>query len=75
MYGEGVAQDLGEALKWYRLAAEQGNADALGNLASMYYSGEGVGHSHEEAGKWARLGAQRGHARSQTPLGPSHDRG
>jgi len=26
--GEGIPQDYQEAIKWYRLAAEQGNADA-----------------------------------------------
>jgi hypothetical protein len=26
--GQGVAKDYAEALKWYRLAAEQGNANA-----------------------------------------------
>ena len=33
MAGEGVAQDLAEAVKWYRLAAEQG--DARGQYALM----------------------------------------
>ena len=33
--GEGVAQDLAEAVKWYRLAAEQG--DARGQYALMGY--------------------------------------
>ena len=30
--GQGVPQDYAEAVKWYRLAAEQGNADAQYNL-------------------------------------------
>ena len=30
--GEGVPQDDAEAVKWYRLAANQGNADAQGKL-------------------------------------------
>ena len=30
--GEGVAQDSAEAVKWYRLAAEQGNDDAKFSL-------------------------------------------
>jgi TPR repeat protein len=28
MYGQGVAKDPVEAVKWYRMAAEQGHADA-----------------------------------------------
>ena len=30
--GQGVPEDNAEALKWYRLAAEQGDADAQNNL-------------------------------------------
>ena len=33
---EGVEQDYVEAVKWYRLAAEQGNADAQYNLGVAY---------------------------------------
>ena len=40
--GEGVPQDDKEAVKWYRLAAEQGYADAQLNLGAMYYNGQGV---------------------------------
>ena len=40
--GEGVAQDYQEAVKWYRLAAEQGDEDAQNNLAVMYQNGTGV---------------------------------
>ena len=35
-FGEGVEQDYAEAVKWYRLAAEQGNADAQYNLGYAY---------------------------------------
>ena len=35
--GEGVPQDYKEAVKWYRLAAEQGVAAAQYNLGGMYY--------------------------------------
>jgi TPR repeat protein len=40
--GEGVTQDYQEALKWYRLAAEQGYATAQNNLGVMYVMGKGV---------------------------------
>jgi len=40
--GQGVPQDYREALKWYRLAAEQGNAAAQNNLGTMYERGLGV---------------------------------
>ena len=34
--GDGVPQDYKEAVKWYRLAAEQGDAAAQYNLGIMY---------------------------------------
>ena len=37
-----MRQDYAEALKWYRLAAEQGDAASQDNLGKMYASGEGV---------------------------------
>ncbi len=38
---EGVPQDYAEAVKWYRLAAEQGDAGAQFSLGLMYASGRG----------------------------------
>ena len=35
LQGYGAPQDLTEALKWFQLAAEQGNEDALTNLNIM----------------------------------------
>ena len=43
--GNGVTQDDEEAVKWYRLAADQGNARAQFTLGLMYSSGEGVPES------------------------------
>ena len=40
--GQGVTQDFQEALKWYRLAAEQGYAVAQANLGLMYMEGTGA---------------------------------
>ncbi len=40
--GRGVAQDAREAVRWYRRAAAQGEADALNNLGLMYQEGRGV---------------------------------
>ena len=31
-----------EAVKWYRLAAAQGNAYAQSNLGFMFYNGQGI---------------------------------
>lgn len=40
--GQGVVQDYKEAVKWYRLSAEQGLADAQYNLGGLYEKGLGV---------------------------------
>ena len=67
--GEGVAQDLAEAAKWYHLAAEQGKAEAQVNLGIMYQQGEGVPQDYIEAVKWYRLAAEQGEALAQSNLG------
>ena len=65
----GRAQDYQEALKWYRLAAEQGDASAQFNLGFMYADGRGVLKDYQEALKWYRLAAEQGYARAQFNLG------
>ena len=56
--GKGVAQDCQEAIKWYRLAAEQGTAAAQTSLGQMYDNGKGVAQDYQEAVKWYRLSAE-----------------
>jgi TPR repeat protein len=55
--GIGTARDHAEALRWYRLAAENGNSDAQSNLGVIYAQGEGVVRDHAEAVRWYRLAA------------------
>ena len=57
--GEGVPQDYAEAVKWYRLAVEQGNALAQRNLGIMYYNGHGVPQDYVRAHMWLNLAASR----------------
>ena len=67
--GEGVTENDREAVKWYRLAAEQGHATAQNNLGVMYDTGEGVTKNDREAVKWYKLAAEQGHAKAQNNLG------
>jgi TPR repeat protein len=67
--GHGVRQDYEEAAKWFRLAAEQGNAEAQFTLARQYAHGEGVPQDYKEAVKWYRLAAEQGDADAQVNLG------
>ena len=55
--GRGVPQDYAEALKWFRLAAAQGDALAQYHLGLMYAKGYGVPQDHIEAHKWFTLAA------------------
>lgn len=67
--GRGVTQDDAEAVKWFRLAAAQGNADAQSNLGTMYGNGQGVAQDYAEVVKWFRLAAAQGNAAAQNNLG------
>jgi len=40
--GRGVPEDDAEAVRWYRLAAEQGHAHAQYNLGVKYDNGDGA---------------------------------
>ena len=63
--GQGVSQDYEVAIKWYRLAAEQGLADAQFHLGDMYFNGRGVPQDYEAAEKWYRLAAKQGNFLAQ----------
>ena len=58
MYEKGISvqKNEGEAVNWYRKAADQGHADA------QYKIGRGVRKDEEEAAKWYRKAAEQGHA-------------
>jgi hypothetical protein len=73
--GDGVALDLMEAAKWYRKAAEQGNADAQLRLGRMYHVGDGVALDLVEAAGWFRESAERGNASAQFALGSMYQYG
>jgi TPR repeat protein len=64
--GTGVAQDDAEAVRWYRLAADQGDAKAQYNIGGCYSKGTGVVQDDAEALRWFRLAADQGLAEAQT---------
>nr|WP_213395103.1 tetratricopeptide repeat protein [Yoonia sp.] len=55
--GIGVPRDYAEAVRWYRLAADQGFSHAQYNLGWMYHNGQGVPQDYAEAVRWLRLAA------------------
>ena len=58
--GLGVTQDYKEAVKWYRLAAEQGDTSAQFNLGLMYAKGQSMPEDILQAHKWFNLAAAAG---------------
>jgi uncharacterized protein len=59
-----------EALKWFKLAANQGHIQAQLHLGEIYQVGLfGVSEDKAEAAKWYRLAALQGDARAQNILG------
>ena len=58
--GTGVPEDDRKAVRWFRLAAEQGNALAQNNLGWMYYEGTGVPEDDVLAHMWWNLSASMG---------------
>ena len=73
--GEGVPQNDTEAVRWFRMAAEQGFADGAVQSGFMYDAGEGVPQNDAEAVRWYRMAAEQGFAEAQFNLGFMYDTG
>jgi len=58
--GKGVKQNYAEAMRWYLLAAAQGNATALSNLGFMYENGVGVEEDEPKALMYYNKAAKKG---------------
>lgn len=58
-----------EAVKWFRLAAERGNARAMDELGQCYQYGLGVEQNHQTKEMWYRRSAEAGYAGGQHDLG------
>ena len=69
--GQGVTKDEAEAVKWYRKAAEQGNASAQYDLGGMCLRKR----DYTEAVKWFRKAAEQGYAIAQVVLGAMYSSG
>jgi len=77
MLAHGVPRDFNEAAKWYRMAAEQGHADAQYNLGVVYERGAGrdIPPDPQEAAKWYRMAAAQGNTDAQFNLGVLYSKG
>lgn len=68
-HGDGVPEDYLEALRWYKLAADQGFASAQFKMGFMYNSGKGVKCNYPEAMRWLKLAAEQGDATALCHIG------
>ncbi len=68
-------QDYDEAIKWFRKAAERGDAKGQNALGVMYDNGDGVTQDYKEAVKWYTKAAEQGDAMGQRNLGTMYDDG
>jgi TPR repeat protein len=68
-FGQGVGKNVGEAMHWYRVAADRGDPVAQTNLGYLYEtSGNGL-ENLAEAAKWYMRAAVSGFARAEFNLG------
>jgi S1-C subfamily serine protease len=63
-----VTKDFGEAVYWFRRAAEQGNAQAQCNLGLCYSAWDDMPKDLPNAFKWFRKAAEQGDADAQNEL-------
>jgi hypothetical protein len=66
--GDGVSSDVGEAIRWFQKAADQGYVDAMTELGGMYAAGQGTQRDCAAAHRWFTLAAGRGSQQAQTWL-------
>ncbi len=67
--GRGVLRNPIEAMKWYKLAADQGHAVAQTNLALMYGMGLGAPQDMAQMAGLLQKAAEAGEPRAQAQLG------
>ncbi|MBR2974865.1 MAG: sel1 repeat family protein [Clostridia bacterium] len=61
------------AMKWYRRAAKQGNAEAQFCVGYCYKYGKGVRQDYFKAAKWFKLSANQGNPKAQYHLAYAHE--
>ena len=70
--GEAAAPNMIEAAKWYRAAAEDGDAEAQFLLGRLYARGDGVPRLPAEAAKLFEKAAEQGIAAAQVNIAAFH---
>ena len=73
--GFAVSNDYAEALHWYRLSADNGNARAQCNLGLMYEKGLGVAQDFKKAFEWYQKASESGNPNAKAFLGDLYEHG
>ena len=73
--GEGVKQDLDQAIYWVKKSAEQEYSPAQEYLSKLYYHGEGVERNLPEAFRLTQKAAQQGNIDAQNRLAHMYRKG
>jgi clan AA aspartic protease (TIGR02281 family) len=68
-YGFDRPKDYAEAMRWFRKAAEQGDAQAQNEIGDMYMKGHGVPRDNAQAMRWFRKAADQGLAKAKDNIG------
>ena len=63
------------AIRWYYIAAKNGNTDAQLNLGHAYRTGQGVKRNYKKAVEWYSKAAEQGHISAQFNLGNMYRKG
>ena len=58
-----------EAARWFRLAADQGHAEAQYQIGLTHYFGKDMPKNFDEAQWWFHKAAEQGHSNAQALLG------
>ena len=74
-FGEGVKQDLDEAVSWYKKGAEHGNDDSMCSLGYMYLNEEGIWSDEAQAAYWNLQAAKQENVIAMDNMGFHYSRG
>ncbi|MFI3328863.1 MAG: leucine-rich repeat protein [bacterium] len=67
--------DLNEAIKWHKLAYENGSGASANDIGNFYYSGRGVAQDYKIAFEWHMKGALLGEPVALNQVGISYNLG
>ena len=72
---EKISKENKQAFYWFKIMAEQGDAQAQYNVGGMYYEGKGVPQNYKQALYWYKKAAEQGHAKAQYNIGGIYNNG